>query len=469
MGIIGRTEEKLEFARIVSSDKSEFVTVYGRRRIGKTFLIRQYFEDQFAFHITGLQKKSKKLQLKNFYTLLAKKYILKKKEVPANDWMGAFEHLKAYLEKPSKGKKIVFFDELPWLATAQSDFLVALENFWNHWASGRKDIVLIVCGSAASWMMKHILREKGGLHNRVTRRMKILPFTLQECELFLKKKKFILSRYEIVKLYMCLGGIPFYLELLDADFPISKNIDRLCFAEGGALRNEFNELYTSLFKSPINHIKIVKALGQKPKGLSRLGILKASGLANGGSATNVLEELEQSGFITKYQNFGKLKRDAIYQLTDYFTLFHFKFIEKSSVLDTDYWVKKLDQPKQRAWSGLTFEMVCMHHINNIKKAMQIAGIDTTTSMWQNKDAQIDLLIDRRDNVVSICEAKYSIEPFMIDKDYFEKIQNKIVTVRQEINKSKSIQVVMITTFGLVNSKYNTSIVQQIITLDELFV
>jgi uncharacterized protein len=469
MNIIGRIEEQQEFKRIMASQKSEFVTVFGRRRIGKTFLVREYFNDAFALHVTGLNKVNKSKQIDNFYMQLLKKHTLKKSQKQATDWFGVFEHVVEYLEKQKTKKKVIFLDELPWMATAQSNFLPALENFWNHWASGRKDVVLIVCGSAASWIFKNILRNKGGLHNRVTRRLQLLPFTLAETELFLKKKKFNVSRYEVAKLYMSFGGIPFYLDLLDSEFSLTQNVDRLCFTRNAILRNEFDELYKSLFKNPNNHILIVKIMGQKARGMSRLEILKASKLSNAGSTTRILEELEQSGFITKHNNFNKNSRDAIYQLTDYFTLFHFKFISKVSTLDKNTWLKKIDNPETRTWSGFTFELICMHHVENIKKALGITGIETNTTTWQSKNAQIDLLIDRRDNVITICEMKYSLEPFLINKKYFENLQNKVAALRTDIPMSKSIQVILVTTFGLVKTKYNSLIVNNTVTLEHLFV
>lgn len=468
MNIIGRNEEIKQFQQIIASEKSEFVAVYGRRRIGKTYLIREYFKDQITYHITGLPDGNKKQQIDNFYTILLKKFTLKKNDKKATTWLGAFEHLQQYLSKQTKKKKVVFLDELPWLATAKSDFMLALNNFWNHWASSRKDIVLIVCGSAASWLIENILQDKGGLHNRVTRRIKLLPFTLKETELFLKKKKFKVTQYEIVKLYMCLGGIPFYLDLLDSNISISQNIDKLFFTQNGALRNEFNELYKSLFKNAAKHIAIIKTMAQKTRGMNRSDILKYTRLPNAGSTTRIIDELEESGFITRYQNYGKLSREAVYQLTDYFTLFHFKFIAKSSLLDKGFWIKKLESPSQNAWAGLTFEQLCLQHLENIKYKLGIHAIDTHSTVWHTKKAQIDLVIDRKDNVVTICEIKFTKEPFMIDKRYFLNLQNKMAQFKPEITASKSLQLVMITTYGLAESKYNNAIVNQIVLLEDLF-
>jgi uncharacterized protein len=468
MELIGRSDEKYELERILTSTKSEFAVVYGRRRIGKTFLIRKYFEEKFSLHFTGMNGVTKHEQIDNFYNEYFKHYKLPRGQKKAINWMGAFQHLIYSLERNNRAKKVIFIDELPWIATPQSKFIAALDHFWNHWASLRSDVVLIVCGSAATWMINNILKNKGGLHNRVTRRIKLNPFTLHETELFLKHKKFKMSRYEIVKLYMSLGGIPFYLDLLDNKYSVSQNIDRLCFSKNGALRNEFNELYASLFKKPQLHIKIVQSLGTKSKGMNRLELLKHAKLANAGSTTRILEELEESGFITKYHQFGKISRDSIYQLTDFFTLFHFKFIQKSNPLDKNIWLNKLDHPSQRAWSGYTYEMVCLQHIEQIKKALGISGIMSYSSTWQSKEAQIDLLIDRQDNVVNLCEMKFSTEKFMIDKRYFEVLQNKVACIRKELKKTKSIHLVMMTTYGLEASKYNDSIVAHSLNMEILF-
>jgi uncharacterized protein len=468
MELIGRIDEKHELERILKSSKSEFVAVYGRRRIGKTYLIKNYFDEKFSFYMSGQNAVSLQVQIDNFYTELLKQYKLPKREKQATSWMGAFQHLIYCLERNNRAKKVVFIDELPWFATQNSNFLAALDHFWNHWASQRSDIVLIICGSAATWIINNILKNKGGLHNRVTRRIKLNPFTLRETELFLKRKRFNLSHYEIVKLYMCLGGIPFYLDLLDHGFSISQNIDRLCFSKNGALRGEFNELYSSLFTNSSMHVKLVQVLGTKSKGMSRLELLRLTKLPNAGSTTRVLNELEESGFISKYNQFGKISRDAIYQLTDFFTLFHFKFIQNSSTLDKNIWLKKIDQPSQRAWSGYTYEMVCMQHIEQIKTALGISGIESYSSTWQSKEVQIDLLIDRQDNVVNLCEIKFSTEKFLIDKRYFEVLQNKVACIRRELKKMKSIHLIMMTTYGLESSKYNDNIVVHSLTMDKLF-
>ena len=468
MKIIGRQYELSEFEKIKSSSKSEFVAVYGRRRVGKTFLIRHAFHNDFTFHFTGLANAKLDDQLKNFYTQLSKKHTFKKGIVPAVNWLEAFEHLIDYLSKQRTKKKTIFIDELPWLATSQSKFIIALEYFWNHWASARKDIVLVVCGSAASWMIQHLLKNKGGLHNRVTNRMKVNPFTLTECESFLKHKHFSISRYEITQLYMSLGGVPFYLDMLDKSKSVAQNINHLCFIKEGPLRKEFDELYASLFKSPEKYKAVIEALSKKAKGLTRTELLKLSKLSSAGSTTRILEELEESGFISKYMSYEKNERDALYQLTDFYSNFYFKHIKKASVLDKNYWFNAMDSNAYKTWCGYAFEQVCLYHIDEIKKALGISGVSTNSASWQNKNAQIDLLIDRNDYIINICEMKFSINEFTIDKNYFSNLNRKIDEFKLASKTKKAVHLTMITANGVKKNQYSNIIMQQNINLDSLF-
>lgn len=468
MRLIGREFELGEFEKIKSSSKSEFVAVYGRRRVGKTFLVRSAFKDGFVFHFTGLANAKLDDQLKNFYIQLLKKHKLKKNEMPANNWLEAFAHLIQYLSKQRAKKKIIFIDELPWLATSQSKFVTALEYFWNHWASSRQDIVLVVCGSAASWMIQNLLKNKGGLHNRITKRIKVNPFTLNECELFLKHKHFSITRYEIVQLYMSIGGIPFYLDMLDKSKSVAQNINQLCFTKEGPLRKEFDELYASLFKSPEKYKSVIESLSKKAKGLTRTELIKLSKLPNAGSTTRILEELEESGFITKYIAYGKNERDALYQLTDFYSNFYFKHIKKSSALDRNYWLNTIDSSSYKAWSGYAFEQVCLYHIDNIKAALGISGVSTISSSWQNKNTQIDLLIDRKDQVINVCEMKFSVNEFTIDKNYFHELTQKIDEFKRASKTKKAIHLAMITTNGVKQNQYANIIMQKNITLNSLF-
>jgi hypothetical protein len=471
--IIGRKKELDLLKKLADNESPTFLAVYGRRRVGKTFLIRQAFASQFDFYLTGMSNVSLSQQLGNFHAALMKYDPQANEKEPATNWFTAFQQLIALLESSKRAKKIIFLDELPWLDTAQSNFIPALEHFWNSWASTKNDIILIVCGSAAGWMINKLINNRGGLYNRVTHRIKLEPFTLKECEEFLKYKSGIFDKYQIVQLYMVLGGIPFYLEQIDPKESAAQNINRLCFEKNGALRAEFDSLYKSLFDNAEKHIAVIETLSKKARGLTRSELIKEAKLSTGGGVTRVLKELEESNFIQKYVSYGKKEQNSLYQLTDFYSLFYLRFIKKASILDENSWINGLNSPEQRAWSGYAFEQVCLAHIREIKQALGISGVQTRTSSWirtgTGPGVQIDLVIDRRDHVINICEMKFSINNFTIDKKYAEELRNKIGVFRMETKTRKAIFLTMITTFGLNKNAYSTSLVQNDLTMDILFV
>lgn len=466
--IIGRKNELESLKKLSNSDKSEFIALYGRRRIGKTFLIREAFNGIFDFYVTGMANANMRDQLSNFNFALKKYDTSAQEKAPAVNWISAFMQLTEVLEASHSKRKIVFVDELPWFDTATSGFISALEYFWNSWASARKDILLIVCGSAASWMINKLIKNTGGLYNRITFRMKLEPFTLNECELFLKSRKAVYDRYQIIQLYMVLGGVPFYLDQVDVSLSAAQNIDKLCFNANGLLTSEFDVLFRSLFNNADKHISIIEALSKKAKGLTRDELITNTKLPNAGSTTKILKELEESGFIRKYISFGKKVQNSLYQLADFYSFFYLKFLKDNSLLDENIWINGLDDPKHRAWSGYAFEQVCLAHIRHIKKALGIIGVQTVTSSWLGNNAQIDLVIDRRDRVINICEMKFSINDFTIDKKYAGELRNKISSFRESTDTRKATFLTMVTTFGLTKNEYSTSLVQNVVTMDKLF-
>lgn len=468
MEIIGRYAEQKMLQQHVESEKSEFVAVYGRRRVGKTFLIKEFFKQSFAFYLTGLANVSKKEQLKNVNASLNHYGKIPYQRVES--WMDAFNQLIHLLEHSKKrSKKVIFIDELPWLDTPRSGFISALEFFWNSWASSRPDILLIVCGSATSWMINKLIKNHGGLHNRVTRRMLIEPFTLGECEAFFRRRKIVMNRRSIVESYMIFGGIPFYLDMLEKGLSLAQNIDKLCFSKQGALREEFSILYASLFKHSENHVHVVKALGKKAKGLTRDEISKESKLQGGGLSA-VLEELEQCGFIRKYQSFEKKSKYPIYQLVDFYTLFYLHFI-RSSQAGKHFWASMHGHARHRAWSGYAFELVCLVHEEQIKQQLGISGVLTHTASWRSlkasPGAQVDLLIDRNDSVINLCEMKYANTEFTIDRKYDENLRNKREAFISETQTRKAVHLTMVTTFGVKHNEYYGNI-QSEVKMDDLF-
>ncbi len=464
MKIIGRNAEISELERLRDSGRSEFVMVYGRRRVGKTFLIREFFHNEFAFQVTGIARGTRQEQLFNFDASLVRYGLDGLK--PHSNWLDAFGALITLLEHNQSKRKVIFLDELPWMDTAKSDFVKALEWFWNSWASAREDILLIVCGSAASWLVKKIVRNHGGLHNRLTFRIKINPFTLNEVQQFLMNRGIQWEEDMIAECYMSLGGIPYYLDLLSPALSLAQNMDALFFNESPLLETEFQDLYASLFKSSGDHIKIVKALSAKRQGLTRNQIIEATGMSNGGSLTNRLDELEQCGFIRTYRSLGEATE--IYQLIDFYTIFYFAFIHNKQFYDSDTWMHMMETPAYNTWCGLSFERLCLAHLPQMKRSLGIEGVSTQAMGFTSSKAQIDLVIIRGDKVVNLCEAKYTRRPFAFTAATAASIRNKMDVLRDTIKKRVLIQPVMITANGLTPNQHSINLIHRQVTLHDLF-
>lgn len=463
--IIGRTAEKMELQRIFESGKAEFVAIYGRRRVGKTFLINEFFEESIVFSVAGLAKGNTRLQIKNFYKTV-QRYDSSIKESP-KDWIDVFDILIRYIESLGSGRKVILLDELPWMDTPKSGFIPALEHFWNGWASSRKDIVLVVCGSATSWMMDKLIDDHGGLHNRLTKRIFLRPFTLLESESMLNNIGMDLSRYEIAISYMILGGIPYYLSLLDPRKSLVQNIDTLLFSEDGDLHNEFENLYSALFKNSEDYIKVVTALSEVRGGLSRSEIVDRTGISTGGTLTKILKNLISCAFVRKHKDIGIGKED-IFQLVDFYTLFYFRFLCDKHTFEDGYWMSIQGTPKFYSWAGLSFEILALQHIPQIKQSLGIRGVMTSEYSWRTPNAQIDLVIDRKDMTVNLCELKFSEDDYHINEDEDTKLRRRISSFKENLRKeSKSVRLTFVTTYGLANSKYNSRVNDSIV-LDDLF-
>ena len=467
---IGREYEIRQLEKYRNSKESEFVIVYGRRRVGKTFLVKEFFDDTYDFKVTGLYKKPKKTQLKNFYLAL-QEYGSTAKKIPS-DWLEAFAELKKLIKGIRENrKKIIFIDELPWLDTRQSDFLAAFEGFWNDWGAQQNDIMLVVCGSATTWITNKILSDKGGLFNRAARRLYLMPFTLQETERYLQSRGINWSRYDIVECYMTMGGIPYYLKLLDNELSYLANIDTIFFKRNGLLWDEFDHLYDTLFGNSKGYLKIIEALSTKKSGLTRNEIIKEAKVEDNGLLTEMLKNLKDSLFVRAYNTFGYGEKNVVYQLSDYFTLFYLRFMKGRQNPDEHFWTHFLDNPTKSSWAGQTFEQVCKDHIAQIKKAIGISALLTDISSWHGATdrgkAQIDLIIDRRDRTTNICEIKFSVGEFVINQDYETKLRQKMEVFREATKSKKALQLVMITTYG-VRQNAHSGIMQSQVRMDDLF-
>ena len=462
--LIGREYEEKLLNDYLNSNRSEFVAVYGRRRVGKTYFIRQILQGKTCFTITGMENADMKDQLSNFFFNLRRVF---PNAVQPKTWIEAFDELQTYLESLPAGAKILFIDELPWMDTARSKFIAALERFWNGWADGRGDIKLIVCGSATSWMIDNIINNRGGLHNRKTHQIYIAPFTLAESQRYFKAYGFGYRQKEIAECYMVMGGVAYYYSLMTPKESVAQNFDRLFFAANGELRNEFENLYRSLFKKAGDHIDIVTALAKKSKGLTRKQILEYTNLNNNQKFTNTLDELEKCGFIRSYIPFGETKRDVLFQLVDAFTLFHFHYANENRYHDETFWTTSLNSPRYRAWSGYAFEMLCLNHIGQIKQALGISGVQSRACSWLCNGAQIDLIIDRADRTINVCEMKFARTEYEITKTDEEDFENKIEAFLNQTKTRKSLMLTLITSFGIKQNKYSGRIQNQI-TLEDLF-
>lgn len=470
--LIGREREQQKLRDAYKSKSSEFVAVYGRRRVGKTFLVRETLGQKFTFAHAGLANADKKNQL-NAWTESLKEYGLSETETPKT-WIDAFGLLKDVIRNSKSRKKVLFIDEMPWMDTQHSGFVSALEHFWNGWASGRKDVLLIVCGSATSWIINNVIKNHGGLHNRVTAKIHIKPFSLHECEEYAKSKGLAMSRRQILECYMVMGGVPFYWTFLEKGKSLAQNIDEIFFNPEGSLGGEFDELYASLFKNPDRYVSIVTTLASKQTGMTREELLKEGKIANNGNVTKALNDLENCGFIRKYSPLGRKERGTVYQLVDFYTLFYFKFIHGNRNLDTHFWTLIQETPQYYTWCGLAFERVCFNHVDQIKSALGIEGVLSNVYSWRSKSespqergAQIDMLIDRNDQVITLCEMKYSKRRFTIDADYDDILLYKVEKFRKETSTKKAVHIALITTNGLTQNEYYDD-VQNIIEINQLF-
>ncbi len=476
--LVGRLRERALIAKILKGNEPELVAVVGRRRVGKTFLIRECCRDHIRFEITGIHDSNRSLQLRNFSDQLAAAMNSRIRPEMPTDWYAAFQQLKQFLQSlKSKRRVVVFLDEVPWLASRRSGFLPALEHFWNSWASQQTYLVVIVCGSAASWMVDHVIHNRGGLYHRVTHHIHLQPFKLAEVQEFLESRNIRLEHRQIAELYMALGGVPHYLKDVQPGQSASQSIDNICFSPHGLLTDEFPHLFAALFENSDRHVNLIQALSTKSMGLTRNELGALANYPTGGRLTKILEELIQSGFVDRIDPWEKQK-DALYRLTDEFSLFYLRWIRGSRGNRTGSegaWLKRRGTPAWRAWSGYAFENICHRHLDEIKWGLGIAGVETQQGCWRHapnsqvdEGAQIDLLIDRRDDVINICEAKFTDSEFVIDKRYAAELRRKLAIFRQVTQTRKSVLLTMITTFGVKSNRYSADLVSNELTLEALF-
>ncbi|MCB0631239.1 MAG: ATP-binding protein [Saprospiraceae bacterium] len=473
--LIGRKGEVKILRAALESRQPEMLAVIGRRRVGKTFLVKHTYGPIIDFELTGLQHAGKAEQLQNFNFAFRNYFPDFPIDHKPKSWLEAFHLLSKALEELKKQDKIVvFLDELPWLGTKRSGFITGLGWFWNSWAVNQY-IVLVICGSAASWMIDKVINDKGGLHNRITQLLPIAPFTLAETETFLRSRNVHLGHYQITQIYLAMGGIPMYLNQIKPGLSAVQNIQTICFERNGYLRNEFDRLFASLFDNAEKHIEVIRALASKKMGMTRQEIIDKTRFTNGGMLTSILSELSQSGFINLYNGFGKKNRLSLYRLTDPYSLFYLTFLESLGANAKTDFTKLSDLPNYRSWSGYAFENICLDHIDQIRKALGISGIFTSVSSFVAKadgdltGAQIDLVIDRGDHSINICEIKYSTSEYEVSKRDVANLENKKRVFRYYTKTRKHLFVTLITTFEVVENANRLNAIDQVVVLDDLFV
>ena len=469
--MIGRKEEINKLNELYNSKKAELVAIYGRRRVGKTFLIDETFKNLFTFKHAGLSpfdEESNKLlekQLNHFYRSLTF-YGHKETNIP-KDWYEAFFMLQNFLEKKGKKRILVFLDELPWLDTPRSNFISAFEGFWNNYACHKNNIMVIVCGSATSWIQNKLINNHGGLYNRLTYEMKLSPFTLKECEQYYQSKDVPFTKYDITQSYMVFGGVPYYMSYIDKHLSLAQNIDKMFFVKDGKLKLEYDRLFSSMFSNPETIKTIVEYLSTRNIGYTRKEIIKKLKISNGGTLSASLNALITSDFVIKYIPFGLNKREAYYKLVDPFCLFYLRFLTKQKKVSENYFEQNITSTSVNTWRELSFENVCFNHIKQIKKTLGIAGVISNNSAWAKDNMQIDLLIHRNDNVVDMCEIKFYSGKFNINKNYYQTILERQTILASMLSKKEVVHNVLITTFNTTKNQY-TSVFNNIITLDDLF-
>lgn len=478
--LIGRKQEQRELLDLYKSSGAEFVAVYGRRRVGKTFLVDETLGSHITIRHAGLspiddngKRNMLKDQLKHFYHSLLSQG-MKKSKCPSS-WLEAFFMLEMYLQSIDNGsRQVVFLDELPWMDTPRSGFVTALEGFWNGWACHRHNFMLVVCGSATSWILDNLINNHGGLYGRVTYEIKLSPFTLKECEEFFQSRDIKLSRYDIVQSYMMLGGIPYYLSYFQKGLSLAQNIDRLFITSNAKLREEYDRLFSAVFTNPEDMKRIVELLSTKHAGFTRQEILQKTGIDDSGLATKMLKALEVSDFILKYVPFGTGKRNETYKLTDPFCLFYQHWVVGQDKVNPDFWMLSQQSQSVTSWRGIAFEEVCFSHIQQIKAALGISGVSSTQSAWalhgddEKEGTQIDLLISRKDNVINMCEMKFCGDDFKVTKAYERKLAHRQIVLSEMISRRTVIHPVLITTYGLTYNEYSGSFLHTII-MDDLFI
>lgn len=472
--MIGRRDEVKELGLLMTAREAEFLAITGRRRVGKTYLINEFFKDSICFQFTGLQDGEVGQQLANFTVKLLEYDEEAKGTVPEN-WIWAFAELKKYLKKlPSDRKQVIFIDELPWIGTSSSNFVQVLAHFWNDFLSKHSHYILIICGSATSWIVNNILGDPGGMHNRVTKHLHLRPFTLAETKAFLELEGHRLNNIEIAKIYMALGGIPYYLKNLKVGDNFATGMDDLAFKRSGSLSREYENLYAALFKNAEVHEAVVANLAKYRQGMSREELATAINISSGSRFKRIMDELIESDFVAADFPFGAKRKGKLYRLVDEFSIFYHRFIQPMQTYTPNYWQLQSSLPKFKIWTGFAFENMCRKHVGQIKEVLRIGAVYAPVSTLripaseEESGCQIDLILDRNDNTVNLCEMKFHNDEFVISKEYHQKLLHKKRRFEVHTKTKKQVFITMVTNHPVKRNKWFHGTVDSVVLLDDLF-
>ncbi len=441
--VVGRKEEQLILSKVLWNQEAQLVAVYGRRRIGKTFLIKSFFADKIkSINLIGSKRLKNKDLLSHFRDSIVTAGLVNTELPTPNNWNDAFKLLRLVLETNSD-QILIFIDEVPWFERPKSNFIGEFEHFWNSYATNRENLKIILCGSATSWMLKKLIYNKEGLHNRFTARINLKPFSIQEANEFLLSKSIKLTSKNLLELYLSIGGIAEYLKWIDKANSSAVIINDLCFKTSGNLFEEYESLVPALFSDPEKYNRLILALTKKTQGSTFKELEQLSGVAKGTTLARMLTELELNSFVTAYTpySWGNVK---LYRLTDPYLIFYHKWIQsikKQGVpVPENYWMQTFNSQSFRIWTGYSYETFCFTHISDILKQIGISGMRVKPSIWRSKlskqGAQIDLVLERADHIINLCEIKFHTQPIVLD----DKLENELmrkVSIFQEETKSKT--------------------------------
>ena len=493
--MIGRKKEIKLLNEICDLEESSLVAIYGRRRIGKTYLVnhmfKKYRQDCLFFEFTGAYDGDKRGQIDNFIDQVYEWFYVEP-SFEIKSWSDAFRFLKRTIDKEikkrdSNEKVIVFLDEVPWIDRSnKGGFLSALGYFWNTWCEPRENVVLILCGSNSSWIRDKILKNaRGSLYQRVTHQISMYPFDLKETKAYLLEQKgFMIDNKTVTDIYMIFGGVAKYLSFLNPNESSAENIDRVFFSIHGSMYREYDELFSSLFADKSDYYKsVIELLCTRRSGFSLSDISKAFNEKLGGKLRLAIAELEECGFIKGLSKYGNSVRGVNYMIVDPYILFHHKWIKGFSrndiaTLPNNYWLHKSSSQSYAVWSGYAFEIVVMVNIRLYLNAIGRLGFFSGVYHWQHmaksedeQGAQIDMVVNYGNNIFDILECKYYNSEYVISKEYAKNIKNKLSMFKKYglYSKQKSeLRLVFLTSYGVKMNAEAHSLNISRVCLDDLF-